>query len=225
MKDTLALRRQLLPTNLLGDMPMPTNELIQQLDRQLHYIETSAHQYDSGNMDEVIRIGAALRTIFHEDANCTSLLTRLNAGNIQLLSTSSLNSPHVGYCNNLTKTMLNPFTLDMWAEPWLAESKSSRQVPYRAWWSEEIMFSNGPNVVRRRDIILWATDHDSGDQVDATPDVNYERLKNGMDMTWTLTQPDKSKHILRCRNLHLASLRQFGYEALNSPELLRIAGR
>jgi hypothetical protein len=104
-----------------------------QLDRQLRFIETSAREYDTGNKDEVIRLGTAPRVVFHDTNTSTSLLKHLNAEGIRLLSTSDLNPPHTAFCNNVTNSMLDPRRLDMWAAPWLDKANSQRQVEFKNW--------------------------------------------------------------------------------------------
>ncbi len=204
---------------------MPAINFAQQLGKQLSFIETSAREYDRGYKNEAIRIATALRVIFHQTPRSTSLLTHMNATGIELLSTSDPNPAHSGFCNNVTNVMLNPFNLDMWAEAWLDRARTKKSVLFNDWWSNEIIFSLGKIVVTRRELALWAANKDGGAHVDASPDVDFERVKNGMDFTWTLEWPDGSKHILKCRDLELAALRQFGHDVLNSPELLKLGGR
>jgi hypothetical protein len=87
------------------------------------------------------------------------------------------------------------------------------------------MFSLRNITVSRKDLALWAANKDGGAHVDANLGLGLERVKNGMDFTWTVGWPDGSSHIVKCRDLHLAALRQFGYEVLHSPDLLELAGR
>jgi len=204
---------------------MSTVDFAQQLDRQLRYIETSAREYDAGNKDEAIRVGTSLRVVFHQTGASTSLLTHLNAVGVRLLSTCDLNPPHAGFCNNVTNANSDPFKEDMWATPWLDKSKSRRFVSSQVWRSDEIMFLLGCITVSRRELSLWAANKDGGAHVDDNPPLDYDRVRRGMDFTFTLGKHDGTQVILSIRDLHLAALRQFAYETLNSPELLRLAGR
>jgi hypothetical protein len=152
-------------------------------------------------------------------------LNHLNSTGIQLLSTCELNPPHSGFSNNLTNLMLNPFTGDMWAEPWRDKARSHRIVGFPDWWQKEVIFSLGTITVSRRELTVWASNKDGGAHVDHDPGVDYERVRQGMNFTFTVGRPDGTSEICQARELHLAALRQFGCELLNSPELLKLAGR
>ena len=74
---------------------------VSQLDNQLRYIETSAREYDAGQIIEAIRIATSLRVIFHQTNRSTSILTHLQSNNIKLSTT--LGST---YCTSGTSTPL-----------------------------------------------------------------------------------------------------------------------
>ncbi len=204
---------------------MRTVNFNDQLERQIRFIEASCKNFDEGHKDEAIRIGTCLRVIFHQTSSSTSLLTHLNAPTTQLLSTSTINSPGLGFCNNSTNAMLNPFTNEMWAEPWLDSAPNRRTINHLEWWSGEIMFSRDSVTVSRKDLSLWAANKDGGAHVDQDPGADYETVRKGMDFLFALGKPDGSSVLLAISDLHLAALRQSGYEILNSPELLLMAGR
>ena len=57
-----------------------SDEFVEQLDKQLRDIETSARDYDAGNNASAIRIATCLREIFHQTAQSTPLLAHLAVG-------------------------------------------------------------------------------------------------------------------------------------------------
>ena len=59
----------------------------QRLRQQLSFIENSCAAYDSGETEEAIRVATCLRVLFHQTRNSTSLLTHLNATDVELFST------------------------------------------------------------------------------------------------------------------------------------------
>ena len=63
-----------------------TQDFKAQLKRQLGFLEWSAGGFDAGRCDEAIRIATALRVIFHQAANSTSLLNHLNAAHVLVRS-------------------------------------------------------------------------------------------------------------------------------------------
>src|SRR5437762_2025805 len=59
----------------------------EQLSKQLGFLQTSCREYDAGNTNEAIRIAQALRVIFHNTRNSTSLLMHLRGNSISMHST------------------------------------------------------------------------------------------------------------------------------------------
>ena len=65
----------------------------QELKKQLGFHRRSCQWYDSGEVDEAIRIAVPIRTIIHDTRNSTSLLTHLNAKGIKLWSSVLQDAP------------------------------------------------------------------------------------------------------------------------------------
>ena len=196
------------------------------LQRQLGFLETSSRAYDAGRRDEAIRIGASLRVLFHQTSTSTSLLRHLGAESIVMLSTSDRNPVGPGVCLNVANHLhVNVDTGETWAAPWLGAAGTKTLVPFVDWWKNEVIFFNTGIEVTREDLALWTANKDGGAHVDGALPADYEKVTRGLDLPLSITHPDGKKISARAANLHLAALRQFAYEVLESTDILQLAGR
>ena len=204
-----------------------TVDFREQLKRQLRFLESSAASYDSGNVEEAIRISVSLRVLFHHTNKSTSLLHHMRATNIHMLSTSSQHPVGLGLGLNVANNLvLNPFTGHMRASPWLDAAPTKTIVSFARWWKDEVVLFNAGIEVTRKTLVRWSANQDGGAHVDELPDADYLKVTRGLDFTWTVrNETEDTEMIVATQDLHLAALRQFAYEALHSPELLRLAPR
>lgn len=197
-----------------------------QLKRQLRFLRTSAAAFDAGDRDEAIRIGTGLRVLFHQTVKSTSLMRHLCAESLQILSTSERTPVGPGMGLNIAKHLdMNMFTGVTRAMPWLDAAPIKTMVPLVDWWKSEVVFFNTGIEVTRRDLALWAANQDGGAHVDDALHVDYEKVLRGLDFTFTITQPSGKQLLTRIEELHLAALRQFAYEVLGTPELVKLGNR
>ena len=101
------------------------------------------------------------------------------------------------------------------------DRRSPRMVPLDEWW-EQVVYIVGPgNAFTRRELVLTAADTDGGAHVDEEVTSEYERLAS----LWrTVLIPNIPGVAIDSVETHLIGLRQFGYEILNSTELIEFAG-
>ncbi len=200
--------------------------LSEQVDRQLRFIESSAREFDTGNRDEAIRIGTSLRVLFHQTQKSTSLLRHLGAEGISLCSTSAGTPVSPGLGLNVANNLItNPFTGDMRASPWLADAPQKNLILFDTWWQGEVVVFNSGIEITRKSLCLWAANQDGGAHVDDNQHGDYEFVQRGLDFTFTITHEDGRQLIAKSAEIHLAALRQFGWEVLASPDMLRLARR
>jgi hypothetical protein len=194
-----------------------------QLADQLDFIQASCDRYNQGAVREGVRIATALRVIFHQTMKSTSLLTHLNAASIDLLSTCDVAKHRQSFFPGMTTIKIsrvgNRMTLEY--APKL-QVDYERPEPFNKWWFQEIVYLSRPDrlQVTRKDLVTSAANKDGGAHVDKTLDPMYERVLEGLG--WKLTDRPNGEPPcdVPCRHGHLAALRQMGYEALNSPDLL-----
>ena len=187
-----------------------------ELEKQLRFLATSCAEFDGGNEDEGVRIATTLAVILHDSRTSQSLLTHLKLKRVRLLSTSSM--MQYAIIGNLTSLSIDVGTTAAQFSPKL-ENTSRRLIPFEAWWNREMIFLRENRKITRRDLVLGARNKDGGAHVDADLSPEYEWMANGAG--WKMTQQREGTIIREWSfySAHLASLRQIGFEVLNSPAL------
>jgi hypothetical protein len=202
----------------------------QQLRRQLKFLENSCNQYEHCE-DEGIRIGTALRVLFHNTSQSTSLLSHLNGESINLLSSIQPEPGKRLWCPLVNTGFVLTLKPDFKATPKLDKANTGRVVAFDEWWDvEEVLSGNKSFNGSRHNLAKWAANKDGGAHVDASYPKDYLDVTRGFgfgvrvtaeiseDGTET-TIPPEEQTTSTLQSLHLATLRQIGYEVLNSPEL------
>jgi hypothetical protein len=200
------------------------NQFRDHLRRQLRYIEHSCASYDAGHKDEAIRIATVIRVLIHDTSSSTSLLTHLGARHIKLLNT----------VEDVFKTGPAPGTVDMQYMgmvqmslgsqgvqmlPGLGDRGTNEQVSVEQWWHQVVWVLDRNTILRRRDIALTAANKDGGAHVDAYLTKEYDALVHDMGFEAYYRLSDGTEYRGPLPDGHLVSLRQMGYEILNSREL------
>ena len=187
-----------------------------QLKRQLDFLTRSCELYDSGHHEEAIRIAVTLRVLFHDTKSSTSLLTHLGIkDSVSVLSTFFVaEEPPPGELLISIPMFVTPEGV----KPPLEETERKDFIPVTQWWTEIIMRQD--SNIARRDVILGAADQDGGAHVDANPSEKTLELIQGIG---TFEQSIGGRVIRRevLDNHHFHLIRQFGYEVLNSPDIVQ----
>lgn len=183
----------------------------EQLNQQLDFIANSCDSYDRGQNTEAIRIGTSLRVLFHNTKNSTSLLKHLGVEQVEILSTCQIRQSipeGLAFDGLVGLSRTGP-------QPKLGQSQTLIKLPAADWWQQPVLGSNSGFVLSHKDIALTAANKDGGTHVDLKLPRDYEKLVEGL---W-VNSFGGGRYI----NHHFLSLRQMGYEILNSPKLLAIA--
>lgn len=201
-----------------------------QLIRQLSFMENSCRAYDAGQLDEAVRIAVCLRVLFHDSGTSTSLLRHLGSKDVSLLSTA-----HTYKDPQILALPLIQLSVDVsWAAaqptavPWLERSKHRKEVPFHVWWKKEriIEINSGQDVCNRRDLVRAAANKDGGAHVDKSLDPIYSKALEGAGIS-VVPRFITGEHgeQVPTQGIHFASIRQIGFEVLNSPSIQRMARR
>jgi hypothetical protein len=205
---------------------MTHSELVEKFRDQLGYIQVSSRAYDDGFEPEGIRVGQALRVLFHtkppkkpkQDKGSKSVVTYLKMEDWPMLSSSGGKDVH-GH----VKIHLAPGApVPVRAVPKLGDHFN--QTTILGWWNEPVFFFGGSDV-SRADIALCAANKDGGAHVDEKLPF-YNRLTSGLDSLILNPQnlifpgpaPYDQTKPQQIRNLHVAILRQFAHDVLVSAQ-------
>jgi hypothetical protein len=192
-----------------------------QLQRHISFIKRSCSFYDQGDKEEALRIAVSLRVLFHDTSKSTSLLKHLeNKENVRILSTFGVKNPDPLKWKSVPVISI-PFLIDVSKHsigPLLDRSRSIDFINIDAWWSEVVMICG--ESYSRNDIILSAANQDGGAHVDSNPNYKTTQLKDGV-LKFDATI-NGVKQTIPLVDSHFPLLRQFGYEILNSPEIMQL---
>ena len=218
---------------------MSNVDYAQQLDEQLHHLETSTGNYDAGTVDDAIRIATSLRLIFHQTGQIPSLLAQLQA-RLTKVMTSVEKPPYpqdwyfpmadiegrfhykeiVVGASPLQQSMnVNEPTR---YRPMLDRKKLLRQIQATEWWGHEPVFIGQGKKTTRKDIALWACrkngDGDNNDDETTSADKPYRAQSARTAINRDLIGPD-----MKVKDAYCAALWQMAHEVLKSPDLIMIA--
>lgn len=200
---------------------MTTQRLIEQVKRQLTYIERSCRIFDSGDRDEAIRIATHVRTLFHNTKNTKSLISYFHRPHLHLLSTIEAPSgiPYILLTGNLSKLSVefkDGCIVGIESTPYLQSEADAnhRLVPLHQWWNEQVYVIDGQSI-SRSDIVLWAANKDGGAHVDIELPQLYMKIIDGIITISHVKDGEICSSA--AKDAHLADLRQIGHEVLNSP--------
>jgi len=193
-------------------------KLQEHLRRQLDFIRSSCVSFDQGYADESIRVAVCLRVLFHDTKLQTSLLTQMKARSVRILSTV----PRVGPGAVLFSGMLR-LVLPSGGVPKvsiaLGDAPHKEMLSRDEWW-DQVISVDARGSIRRKNVALCAADRDGGAHVDPRLTTEYKTLQDGF---WKIVTRDPYTEV-SVPDSHFVVLRQMGYEVLNSPDLVALAG-
>jgi hypothetical protein len=206
----------------------------EQLDECLKRLEAGCQEFDAGNAGAARRIASALRAVFHQEGEAGSLLSRLSGTYTKLASTVAKPPYPPGLYAPLTEIMIDlgvsTHTVSSFgnaggAEPPRLKARLGRADRFRHvqapdWWKSEPAFLVDHSKATRRDVVVWASSQESTDASPLTPLLLKAKL------TGLRGSASGGFHtVVPTSAAHAAALRQIAHEVLNSPELLKLAGR
>lgn len=193
-----------------------------QLNRQLGFLSRSCEAYDLGHNDEAIRVATTARILLHQTRTSTSLLQHLNATTISLLTTTrGASSTGIVHFVGMGLFSINSDSGSSY-KPKLGAGSYTGTLPVSEWWVQVVMVIDGHHISRRA-LVLAAANKDGGAHVDSSLTPEYEALSKGGAVGSIVHESPESYAEYPITDAHLVSLRQIGYELLNSPQLLGLA--
>ena len=157
-------------------------ELQEQWDAQVRFIQKSVKEFDAGDESEARRIAASLRILFHETKQSKSLFKQLG---LPLTFYSS------GYLYTPSNLLSSWTLLNIEMRPGVFRYKAALENPSRHffmtfgdWWNE-IIFDDHKNRFTRRDIILFIANQDGGAHVDPELKESYAMLTKMNSLGWS----------------------------------------
>ena len=101
-------------------------------------------------------------------------------------------------------------------KPCLSESGFAKEIPIGEWWQQVVLVTGPEQKHSRQSIILATANKDGGAHIDENITPDFKTLKEGF---WTFEHESLSKELT---DYHFVAIRQFGYEIINSQQLLAL---
>ncbi|MBI3401128.1 MAG: hypothetical protein HY048_06880 [Acidobacteria bacterium] len=184
-------------------------DLLQHLDDQVGFLQTSACRYDAGVFAEAKRLATQIRTLVHDTKNCKSLLLQLEMKDRRFLD-SAADRP-VGIVSSyagLVGIRMEPGppryvpSLNTWP---------TQLVSFDRWWNRVILADLKRREISRCRLILAVANKDGGAHVDPELDDIYAELSRQNSMGQSHIRGDSQQPVL---GVDHASVRQVAHELL-----------
>lgn len=217
------------------------------LREQLGFLERSCDFFDGGHLDEALRIALHIRILIHDTKGSTSVVSHVGAKeSLRLLTTcDKMPVAQPGQLilrvagTGLTKIKVGGGTSPRVCAH-LAAANRNELLAFDDWWNEDIWCMGGNAILTRKNLTLIAVNKDGGAHVDDVLPKDYAAFAaTGVGGsytaneggTWSVSSHPVDLHTGKVvigahgssetglSDVHLHSLRQIGYEVLNSPAL------
>lgn len=206
----------------MSQYTLSRNELIEQLNKQIDFLERSCESYDKKYEDEACRIAVTIRVLVHDTKNSTSVLQHLKIKHqIDFWDSANpinpynlISSPALVYLqlkneNGIMKSTYEP-NLDNGPS-----GLSSGWQGFQHWWPRQIVLKdNKKKEFTRKDLVLNLANKDGGAHVDDTLNSDFANLLKFNSVGWKKIENGVEGDF--DNNCVYASVRQIGYEILKS---------
>lgn len=189
----------------------------EQLKRQLGFLQRSAASFDQGYTDEAVRLATVMRILMHDTKRQTSLLSHLDAWNINLLSTCPQLGPNTVLFSGMGIHELGPGGGRL--RPSLGDDEVW-ELSAKDWWGQTVFVLPPGMPVTRGNLVLTAANKDGGAHVDAQLTPEYERLAR--DGALVSYKDEASGAVVPAKEAHLVAIRTMAWELRNSRDLLEL---
>ncbi|MFD9668531.1 hypothetical protein ACFWAY_44330 [Rhodococcus sp. NPDC059968] len=197
---------------------MSQSRFDQKFAEQIGYLQRSAKHYDDGHEDEALRLATSLRVLLHDTPASISLFNHTGRTGERLLTSSRGFGNWKDYlAHHLVPTSSDPIRM----QPLLGDQ--FHELAAQDWWSTEPVFIHDGVTYTRKVIVLSAANKDGGAHVDAKLQSYYKVLQAGEYAIGFTREthpggnaPTPLGVTVYPNNAHLALLRQFAHEMLES---------
>lgn len=158
-------------------------EIHEQWNDQIEFIKESISAFDNGNEKEARRIATAIRVMFHDTSNSSSIYKQLKKDLI-FKSLTDFYSP----ANLISSWLLLQLSLrsdGLKYLPNLDESSHTRIffMTFDDWWNQ-IIFDDKSNYFTRKDVILFVANKDGGAHLDPEISESYAKISKYNSIGW-----------------------------------------
>jgi len=202
-----------------------------EFDGLLRTIEAAAAAIDAGDQAAARQAAEALLSVFQPPAGATSILSRLGGTYVKIVSAVSKPPYPQGKFAPLTDVLVDLNSVGAATgqaagfppptfRPRLGPTRNLRTVQAPDWWKSEPVFLVDHSKATRRDVVqtaAYASDAAASHLADLLTRAGWTGMSTSAFAEYTQHVP--------VRAAASAAVRQIVHEVLNSPEVLKLAGR
>lgn len=167
------------------------NELLDQLVKQIGFMQRSCNSFDVGYEDEAARLAVCIRVLIHDTPKSTSLLQHLNKkGRIDYWDSASEYDPqnlvaHLGL-TCMTAKVENGLMSSKYEPAFTGPNPSRGSWQGFQWWwpKQKVIVDSKRQIFTRKDLVLAAANKDGGAHVDNQLDGSYADLTRFNSAGW-----------------------------------------
>ena len=194
------------------------NEFTRHLRTQLGFLEKSAASYDAGETDEALRMAVALRVMFYDTPNSTSLMQHIGIRQtVSLLDTAGPMDPHnLAAMHPLTLIRVDPKARRADHVPVLGmdpPDRTSRLIPFEDWWTMPVIRDLQREFFSRKELVTFLAHKEGGAHFDPNFTPGHKKLAKQNSIGWRFISGDTATPM---ESPIPASVRQITHEVLTT---------
>lgn len=163
-------------------------EVNEQWNDQINFIQESIRAFDNGNEKEARRLATAIRVMFHDSRESLSIYNQLikwSGKDMIFKSITDIYSP-ANLISSWLQLALQQSKGGLRYIPNLDESVNGRIffMDFDDWWNQ-IIFDDKKNYFTRRDVVLFVANKDGGAHLDSEIKESYANIVKYNSIGWT----------------------------------------
>lgn len=189
-------------------------ELEGHLEEQLHFLETSAKDFDEGDDTEAKRMVVHIRTLLHDTEKSQSLLKLLNLKDKTTFFDSSSDKNAIGpYTGLVLKSVGKKGGTYVSPLDDFPPGHSFKTVSFDEYWEKDIFIDNKDNHFSRKKLVLAIANKDGGAHIDPKLDSDYVEFTKQNSLGWIYGNDKESAPM---EGAAFAAVRQITHEILKT---------
>lgn len=207
-------------------------ELLTMLDELISHMKAASERFDQGDMVEARRLAGHIRTLVHPTGESPALIDQLGLHeNLTWVDTAGVANPKTPFSTAcLTLMMIRTGSrgrgeyvpkLGMYPPAPIrtrngGQIERGSRIPFDHWWTNPVVKDAAGIGYSRKQLVLALANHEGAAQLDPEVKAAYDSLIDSRSLGWVVSGETASAAGAFERNPVMASVRQIGYEVIQS---------